>query len=68
MYLVHREKKKVKTDYLGKPLNRTISRLAAKIQERKRYESELKKTRTQLAYIEYMLAASEKIKGIRLPR
>lgn len=58
-YVVYRDKGKVKTDYVGKPMDRSVTRLAAKILERRKYRRDLRKVRMELERIERMIKAGK---------
>jgi len=57
VYLVKREAGRVVTEYLGKEGSWKVKGVAAKIQERHRYQSELKATESQLLRLEKMIKA-----------
>lgn len=65
VYLAHREGAKVVTDYIGKPLDRDVTRLAAKISERRRYQRDLLKLKPELARVERLIRASARLNRSR---
>jgi hypothetical protein len=66
-YVVYRDKGKVLTDYVGKPMDRSVTRLAAKILERRKYRRELQKIRMELERIDRMIKAGKGGSGANPP-